>query len=84
VAAGDFNGDGNADLAAANSGTASVAILLGNGSGGFSAGVSLTSGISGPRSVAVADINSDGKADLAVANSNGNTVSIFLGNGSRT
>ena len=37
VAVGDFNGDGKLDLAAANSDDNSVTVLLGNGSGGFTA-----------------------------------------------
>jgi FG-GAP repeat protein len=36
VAAGDFNGDGVLDLAVANSGSASVSVLLGLGDGTFS------------------------------------------------
>ena len=36
VAVGDFNGDGIPDLAVANNDAASVSILLGNASGGFS------------------------------------------------
>ena len=35
VAVGDFNGDGHADLAVANTDSNTVSILLGNGSGGF-------------------------------------------------
>src|SRR5262249_15558370 len=40
TAAGDFNGDGKPDMAAVSSST--LAILLNNGSGGFSAGSSYT------------------------------------------
>jgi hypothetical protein len=35
VAVADFNGDGNLDLVTANSGQASVSVLLGNGDGSF-------------------------------------------------
>jgi hypothetical protein len=35
VAASDFNGDGNQDLAVANYASNNVSILLGNGQGGF-------------------------------------------------
>ena len=80
---GDLYGDGKLDLAAANGGSNSVTILLGNGSGGFSqaAGSPIAVG-SEPVSVAVKDANGDGNLDLAVANYNGSNVTILLGNGS--
>src|SRR5260370_19627352 len=52
VAVGDFNGDGKPDLAAANSSSNNVSVLLGNGDGTFQAAVHYAVG-SGPRSVAV-------------------------------
>jgi hypothetical protein len=58
----------------------SVSILLGNGTGGFSAATNLTAGIQ-PSTVAVADFNADGASDLAVANRGSNDVSILLGDG---
>jgi hypothetical protein len=76
---GDFNGDGTADLAVANSG--GVGALLGNGNGTFQAAVNYGVG-SGLASVIVEDFNGDGKADLAVANGLG--VSVLLGNGNAT
>src|SRR6266542_763268 len=39
VAVGDFNGDGNQDLAAASSDSDSVSVLLGNGDGTFASAV---------------------------------------------
>ena len=83
VVVGDFNGDGIADLAVANSGSTNVSILLGNGSGGFSPapGSPVTVGNS-PYAVAIADFNGDGIADLAVADWGSNDVTILLGNGS--
>jgi uncharacterized protein (TIGR03437 family) len=80
VAIGDFNGDGKGDLAVANSTSSNVSVLLGNGTGGFSAASNFSVGTS-PGSVAVADFNGDGKPDLAVANANSNTVSVLLGDG---
>ncbi len=56
-----------------------VDVLLGNGSGGFSAATSYAAGIS-PNSVAVADVNGDGRPDLVVADENGG-VDVLLGNG---
>ncbi len=81
IAAGDFNGDGILDLAAANrylSGfQGSLAILFGNGDGTFQSPVSL-----GPYSqgfVVAADFNQDGNLDLATDGGQ-----IFLGKGDGT
>ena len=83
IAVGDFNGDGKQDLAVANYGFASssVSILLGDGTGNFSAATNYGVGGYSPRSVAVGDFNGDGKQDLATANGGSNNVSIFLGDG---
>jgi autotransporter-associated beta strand protein len=81
VTVGDFNGDGKPDLAVANEGSHNVAVLLGNGAGGFAAPTTFTSGGSSPYSVTVGDFNGDGKPDLAVANLGSNNVAVLLGNG---
>ncbi len=81
VAAGDFNRDGNLDLAVTSQNGNTVTILLGNGSGGFTNSSSIATG-SQPYSVAVADFNGDGYLDLVVGNANASTVTILLGNGS--
>jgi len=84
IAVGDFNGDGNLDLAVTNQQDNTVTILLGNGDGTFAAApVSPATGNS-PVSIAVGDFNGDGKLDLAVANQQDNTVTILLGNGDGT
>ena len=57
VAVGDFNGDGNQDLAVSNNDSNNVAILLGDGAGNFSAPVYYVSA-SRPSSLAVSDFNS--------------------------
>ncbi len=82
VTVGDFNGDGHSDLAVANSGSNNVTILLGNGSGGFTAATgSPFAGGNQPLSIATADLNGDGHLDLAIADG-GSTVTVLLGNGS--
>ena len=78
---GDFNSDGNPDLAVANYNSNNVSVLLGNGSGGFGAATNFPVGLT-PVSVAVGDFNRDGNPDLAVANYSSNNVSVLLGNGS--
>jgi hypothetical protein len=83
VAVGDFNGDGNQDLAVANQNgndVSVVSVLLGDGAGSFSAPTNFSAGTY-PLSVAVGDFNGDGKQDLAVANVLSDNVSILLGDG---
>ena len=82
LAGGDFNQDGNLDLAVSNSANSSVTILLGNGDGTFTAAASpaATSGYA----IAAADFNGDAKLDLAVGYRAGLPVAILLGNGDGT
>jgi hypothetical protein len=79
----DFNGDGIPDMAVANFIDGTVSILLGNGSGSYTAasGSPITVG-QGPQALVVADFNGDGYKDLAVVNTKDNTVQILLGEGS--
>ena len=70
-------------LALTNQGTNNVSILVGNGDGSFSTGITFPVGDT-PTSVSVGDFDKDGKLDLAVANFNSFNISIFLGNGDGT
>jgi hypothetical protein len=83
LAVGDFNGDGNLDLAIANESANTISILLGNGDGTFKL-KSAPPVANGPVSVGVADFNGDGILDLVVMSSTANTLSILLGNGDGT
>jgi hypothetical protein len=81
VVVGDFNLDGNADLAVANNNDQDFTILLGDGTGGFSPGPGSPYTLPGaPVSIATADLDGDGKPDIAVAMSNGQ-VSALSGTG---
>ncbi|HEV2880917.1 MAG TPA: FG-GAP-like repeat-containing protein [Pyrinomonadaceae bacterium] len=83
VVAQDFNGDGKIDLAVANpsNGGNNVAILLGDGTGNFSAATTYAAGTS-PSFIAAGDFNADNKIDLAVVAHGGlQNISILLGNG---
>jgi hypothetical protein len=87
LAVGDFNRDGNQDLAVLNGEAASVTLLFGRGNGDF-----------GPRgdvrvpqnadSLGVADLNRDGKLDLIVgveaSQGKQGTISVRLGHGDGT
>lgn len=88
LAVSDFNGDGDADLAITNHSLVNmlqtaVTILLGNGSGSFSAPTKFSVGRRAS-SIAVADYNLDGKPDLVTADADSNALSILLGNGDGT
>ena len=82
IAAGDFNGDGNLDLAVVNS-NRTVSVLAGMGDGTFRERVDYAVGVDG-RSIVVADINGDGKADIAVGNAGTQSLSILQGRGDGT
>lgn len=82
IAGGDFNRDGNPDLAITSTTLNSVAVLLGNGSGGFAsaAGSPFATG-QRPETIVAADFNGDGRLDLATANALSDDVTILLGTG---
>ena len=87
VATGDFNFDGNLDLALASSGPNSVSIALGDGTGLFGAASYFNTNSAtdlSTWSVAVGDFNKDGNSDLVTANNATNNVSLLLGNGNGT
>ena len=76
---GDFNGDGNLDLAVVQQ--FELDVLLGNGDGTFANHVKYEMGAD-PTSVAVADLRNNGKLDLVVTTLEGTYM--FLGNGDGT
>jgi hypothetical protein len=80
VAVGDFNGDGNQDIAVTVESNNRVYIYNGHGDGTFSFAVSYVVGTQ-PVAITAVDLNHDGKLDLAVANRQSGTVSILIGQG---
>jgi len=74
---GDFNLDGKADLAVANTASNTISIFLGIGNGAFLNPLDFTVG-SAPDWITVADLNGDGKPDLLVANRESNSVSVLI------
>src|SRR5712664_3550517 len=81
VVVGDFNGDGKPDLAVANSGSANVSVLLGNGDGTFKDAVNSSAGPS-PQALAVGDFSGDHKLDVIVISPG--VANMLLGNGDGT
>ncbi|SFI19723.1 beta strand repeat-containing protein [Planctomicrobium piriforme] len=81
VAVADFNGDGNADVASANTGSSNLSILISNGEGTFQLPATYALGGSSPAAIYAEDINWDGNYDLIVANSGSGTISVLIGNG---
>ncbi len=86
VAAGDFNGDGFADVVAGQDGNTvspGVAVYLANSNGTLNPPV--TYGTSSSLDyVTVADLNGDGKLDIAATDFNAGVVQILLGVGDGT
>ena len=81
VAAGDFNGDGRADVVVEKDGDI-VSVYLNTGSGTLAAPVAVDAG--GTRQLAVADLNNDGRPDIAAASGAGNAVSVIFNTGNGT
>lgn len=86
LASGDFNEDGNEDLAVvetAQTGNGSIALFMGDGIGHFKLSAKYTTGVV-PLSVALADFNGDGHLDAAIADegiNNPGDVKVFFGDG---
>lgn len=88
LAVGDFDENGDPDLAVTNDSTGNVMVLLGNGDGTFAEAVHYEVGAY-PETVVAADLNGDGIPDLATSDNLGTlefdgSVSVLLGNGDGT
>jgi hypothetical protein len=80
---GDFDGDGNPDLATANSGFKNLSVLLNRGNGTFQNAKSYDTG-NPPNAIVTDDFNGDGILDLATANASTSDISVLLGKGDGT
>jgi hypothetical protein len=81
IITGDFDGDGNIDLAVTNASSNTVSILKNNGAGIFNVSSENSVG-SSPCGLVAGDFDNDGDLDLAV--DNGPSVTIFKNNGNGT
>ncbi len=80
-AVGDFNGDGNLDVAVQTKfGASQFHVLLGDGTG-YLRETSVQDIPGGNKGSAVADLNGDGKLDVVIVRSLANAVTVLLGNG---
>jgi hypothetical protein len=83
VAVGDLNGDGEPDLATANTDAGSVSVLLNGGDGSFRVSHEYATG-ERTASVGIADLNGDGAADLVAAVVDTDTLAVLLNKGDGT
>ena len=86
---GDFDRDGDQDIATVSGGvTSNIILLLGNGAGGFTFSPKYPVSIPDSASITSGDFNGDGILDLATTGWNGNfnqnKVGVLLGNGDGT
>jgi hypothetical protein len=77
IAAADFDGDGNVDLAVVTQVGRTVDVLRGSLDGKLTSALTLNVGVM-PSAIAVGDWNGDRKPDLAVANTGDGTLTILL------
>ena len=80
IVTGDFNQDGNLDLAVNATGFDNVAILFGDGKGGFTLGGHFATDTL-PKGLQSGDVNRDGNVDLVTCSNWGYDETVLLGDG---
>src|SRR5262245_9780973 len=81
VAAGDFDGDGRADLLVSHADAGTLSLLRGNGDGSVDLVQEVPAG-AGCGPLATGDLDGDGHPDVVVANQSATSLTIFLARGS--
>lgn len=76
----DLNNDNNLDLVVVSAGIRNVAILLGDGAGGFHYRSDFR-GPANPTAIFVEDVNGDGLSDVTLVDLSARTFRTFLGDG---
>ncbi len=83
MTSGDYDGDGDIDLATANYNGTNFSVLKNNGDGTYAAAVNYAAGTN-PFAMTSADIDNDGDLDVMLSNYNSASVSVYKNNGDGT
>lgn len=79
VVSGDFDGDGNADLAWTASGSNVLSFLIGSGSGAFTPSLALTFAMSAkPSSMLVTDLDKNGVPEVVIADKENDRIYVVV------
>ena len=81
VSTGDFDGDGDLDVVAANQNTDAITWYESDGNGGFIASHTISLAVDGPLSVYVSDVDGDGDFDVLSASTTDNQIAWFENDG---
>ncbi len=79
ICSGDFNGDGNADLAGSRVAADNVVIVYGDGTGNFSAPDIYEDGMQYARTILASHLNNDSYEDLVICSNSSDQVFVYFG-----